>query len=83
MQPLISCGGDIREPPNYSFAGQSGNEKRVAAVGARDQKIPSDCLRVLQLSPDKRNKIPSAAKEINVQLLQAEVQKSLKSCKIT
>lgn len=33
MQPLIFCGGDLREPPNYSFAGQSGNEKRVVVGG--------------------------------------------------
>lgn len=39
MQPLISCAGDLREPLNYSFAGPSGNEKRVVVgVGARGKK---------------------------------------------
>lgn len=78
MQPLIFCGGDLREPPNYSFAGQSGNEKRVVVggrgVGVSGKKMLFDSLRVCNCRLINGIESPArlTSNETNVEPLQAE-----------
>lgn len=76
MQPLIFCRGDLREPPNYSFAGQSGNEKRVVVGGGgvSGKKMLFDSLRVCNCRLINGIESPArlTSKETNAEPLQAE-----------
>lgn len=85
MQPLISCGGDSREPPNYSFAGQSGNEKReVVEVGQGAKNcslivcVCCNCRLIEGINPPPR----PTSEGMNVQGRNLEVTKVLATWKV-